>query len=222
MTLLTFTEENYLQAIYALQTNNASGEVSVNEIAERMKTKPATVTDMMKKLSAKDLVVYERYKKLILSESGKLVALQIVRKHRLWETFLHQMLHFSWDEVHEVAEELEHIHSQKLIDGLDKLLKYPQYDPHGDPIPNEKGILPNASTMMLSNVVVGSACILVGVKDTSSAFLKQLKKLNLDLGNEIKVLEEMPFDHSIVVLVDNENQLMLSEKIAANLLVRIN
>src|SRR5690606_17360442 len=132
MTELSFTEENYLKCIYYLEHQSPSKEVSVNEIAERMHTRPATVTDMLRKLSDKKLIIYEKYKKTKLSKNGEKASLAIIRRHRLWEVFLHDQLHFTWDEVHEVAEELEHIRSAKLIERLDEFLEFPSFDPHGD------------------------------------------------------------------------------------------
>ncbi len=221
MQQLTLTEENYLKAIYSIQNHNESGEVSVNEIAERMQTKPATVTDMLRKLSEKELIHYEKYKKIQLSEYGLSIVLQIVRKHRLWETFLHDMLNFSWDEVHEVAEQLEHIHSQKLIDRLDHILGYPKFDPHGDPIPDAKGQMPSSSTLPLSEIELNTSSVIVAVRDTSSAFLQQLQRMGLQIGTSIAVNEKMPYDKSIMVQINGTQSTMLSEKIATNLLVAI-
>lgn len=220
MSVLTFTEENYLKAIYTVQYREDKGEVSVNEIADRMQTRPATVTDMLRKLSEKELIEYEKYKKLKLSPSGLKVALEIVRKHRLWETFLHDKLNFSWDEVHEVAEQLEHIHSQKLTDRLDAFLEYPKFDPHGDPIPDAKGELPEASTLRLADAKLNKTYMIVAVKDTSSSFLQQLEKMDLAIGSTVAVTERMPYDNSNMIQTAKQKQLMLSEKIAANLLVK--
>jgi DtxR family transcriptional regulator, Mn-dependent transcriptional regulator len=217
---LTFTEENYLKAIYAIQHNNAVGEVSVNEIAERMQTRPATVTDMLRKLSDKALIHYAKYKKLTLTETGITRALQIIRKHRLWETFLHEKLHFSWDEVHEVAEQLEHIQSHKLIEKLDEFLSFPQYDPHGDPIPDARGILPLSSTLLLHETELNKLFQVVAVKDTSSAFLQQLERLGLQIGIRLVVEERLPFDKSILARIENDQPVMLSEKVAQNIIVR--
>ena len=217
---LTLTEENYIKAIYSIQYREDKGEVSVNEIAEQMQTRPATVTDMLRKLSEKELIEYEKYKKLKLSPEGLKIALQIVRKHRLWETFLHDKLNFSWDEVHEVAEQLEHIHSKKLTDRLDEFLEYPKFDPHGDPIPNAKGELPAASTLTLAEAQLQKSYLIVAVRDTSPSFLQQLEKLNLAIGSAISIAERMPFDNSNVVKTANNKELMLSEKIAVNILVK--
>lgn len=215
----SFTEENYLKAIYYLQQESSSQEVSVNDIAERMSTRPATVTDMLRKLSEKKLIHYEKYKKTQLSKSGVSVALQIVRKHRLWEVFLHEKLRFSWDEVHEVAEELEHIRSAKLIERLDEFLGFPRFDPHGDPIPNAAGEVRPASNTTLSESEAGKKLVLVAVKDTSSAFLQHLERFGLHIGSALTVNEFLPFDHSVMVTIDKAEPVMLSEKIATNLLV---
>lgn len=215
----SFTEENYLKAIYYLQQESSSQEVSVNDIAERMSTRPATVTDMLRKLSEKKLIHYEKYKKTQLSKSGVSVALQIVRKHRLWEVFLHEKLRFSWDEVHEVAEELEHIRSAKLIERLDEFLGFPRFDPHGDPIPNAAGEVKPASNTTLSESEAGKKLVLVAVKDTSSAFLQHLERFGLHIGSTLTVNEFLPFDHSVMVTIDKAEPVMLSEKIATNLLV---
>ncbi|MBS1772642.1 MAG: metal-dependent transcriptional regulator [Bacteroidetes bacterium] len=219
MLLLTYTEENYIKAIYTIQHANVSGEVSVNEIAERVQTRPATVTDMLKKLSEKGYIHYEKYKKVQLSKSGIKTALSILRKHRLWETFLHKKLHFSWDEVHEVAEQLEHIHSQKLIERLDEFLGFPEFDPHGDPIPKQNGDMPSSSSVLLNEKKQGEHCKIVAVKDTTTAFLQQLERYGIKIGSKITITELMPFDHSIVIKNDKGDSFQLSEKIAANLLV---
>jgi DtxR family Mn-dependent transcriptional regulator len=219
MQVLTFTEENYLKAIYNIQHNNATGEVSVNEIAERMSTRPATVTDMLRKLSEKQLIHYEKYKKIQLSASGSSLALAILRKHRLWETFLYDKLSFSWGEVHEVAEQLEHIQSQKLIDKLDELLGHPEFDPHGDPIPRPNGDLPVSSALALSELKKGDKVKIVAVKDTSTAFLQQLEHFQLQIGSTLSIIDKLPYDNSMVVKTKQGETLQLSEKIAKNLLV---
>lgn len=216
---LTYTEENYLKAIYSIQHGTDAGEASVNEIAERMQTKPATVTDMLRKLSDKALIHYEKYKKVQLAETGTKAALLILRKHRLWETFLHKKLNFSWDEVHEVAEQLEHIHSQKLIERLDEFLGFPEYDPHGDPIPKSNGDIPVSTALMLSEMKIGDNCKIVAVKDTTTAFLHQLERFDLKIGSKLSIVERMPYDNSIIVKNETDKEFQLSEKIAANLLV---
>lgn len=218
MIRLSFTEENYLKSIYTLQNRSAASEVSVNEIAERMQTKPATVSDMLRKLSEKELIHYEKYKKIQLTDSGVLYALQILRKHRLWETFLHDKLKFSWDEVHEVADQLEHIHSEQLIERLDEYLGFPNYDPHGDPIPNVAGEVPTTTGQLLKDAPLQEKFRIIAVKDTSASFLQQLERLGLQIGVAIKKTEQLPFDNSLVI-ESNGKSFMISEKIAENLLV---
>lgn len=216
---LSFTEENYLKTIFYLQQESPAGEVSVNEIAESMNTRPATVTDMLRRLSEKKLVDYEKYRKSRLSPGGRDHALQVIRKHRLWEVFLHDQLQFSWDEVHEVAEELEHIRSPKLIERLDALLNYPRFDPHGDPIPNAAGEIRPASNTALSEMESGSVVRLVAVKDTSTAFLHHLERFGLSIGAFMEVTEKLPFDGSLMIRVNKAKAVMLSQKIAEKLLV---
>lgn len=217
--LLTYTEENYIKAIYSIGGTTISGEVSVNEIAERMQTRPATVTDMLRKLSEKELINYEKYKKITLTKSGSKQALSIIRKHRLWESFLYAKLNFSWDEVHEVAEQLEHIQSTKLIERLDEFLGYPEYDPHGDPIPKPNGEIPKSAAQLLSERQQGKLSKIVAVKDTTPAFLQQLERFGLKIGSKITVVEIMPYDKSMIVKTDNDKNLQLSYLIATNLLV---
>ncbi len=216
---LTYTEENYIKAIYSIGGASGAGKVSVNEIAERMLTRPATVTDMLRKLSEKGLIHYEKYKKITLSKSGSKVALNIVRKHRLWESFLYSKLNFSWDEVHEVAEQLEHIQSVKLIERLDEFLGFPEYDPHGDPIPKQNGEMPKSGAQLLTEKTPDQSCKIVAVKDTTSVFLQQLERFGLKIGSKITVVEIMPFDKSIIMKIDGAKQLQLSHIVAANLLV---
>lgn len=221
MSLLTYTEENYLKAIYSIQAHSEQKGVSVNEIAERMHTKPGTVTDMLRKLSEKALIHYEKYKKVELSSTGQSAALSVLRKHRLWETFLHHKLNFQWDEVHEVAEQLEHIQSQKLIDSLDEFLGFPEFDPHGDPIPKPNGDLPYSATIPIAEAGAGDKCKLVGVRDTSTPFLQQLEKMKLQIGSILTVTEIMPYDKSVMITNESGATFQLSEKIARNLLVSI-
>jgi len=216
---MTFSEENYLKAIYHL-TASSDAEVSTNAIAEMMETKASSVTDMLKKLAEKDLVNYKKYQGVSLTENGKLAAKMIVRKHRLWEVFLVEKLDFSWDEVHDIAEQLEHIKSEKLINKLDDFLGNPTEDPHGDPIPNAQGQIPKIEKQLLSDLAEGQNGICVGVKDTSSEFLKYLDKQGIALGSAIQILGKESFDLSLRIKV-NENHLNISNKIASNLFVKL-
>ncbi|NGY36777.1 metal-dependent transcriptional regulator [Flavobacterium sp. XN-5] len=215
---MTFSEENYLKAIYHL-TLVSNSEVSTNAIAEMMETKASSVTDMLKKLAEKDLVNYKKYRGVSLTEPGKLAAKMIVRKHRLWEVFLVEKLDFSWDEVHDIAEQLEHIKSEKLINKLDDFLGNPTEDPHGDPIPNAEGQIVKIEKHLLSELEVNQIGICVGVKDTSSEFLKYLDKQGIALGSKIEVVGKESFDLSVRIKVD-EKGLSISNKIASNLYIK--
>ncbi len=216
--LLTRAEENYIKTIFHLG-GKESQLVSTNAIAEEMDTKPSSVTDMAKKLAEKELVNYVKYQGVSLTEMGIEKALTIIRKHRLWEVFLVRKLDFSWDEVHEVAEQLEHIKSEKLIDKLDALLDFPKYDPHGDPIPSKTGEFLERDKQLLSELPVKSKGVCVGVKDTSSTFLKFLDKNKIALGNTITILDKEEFDDSLRIQI-GDHQLQISNQIATNLYVK--
>lgn len=214
---MTFSEENYLKTIYHITVVSHS-EVSTNAIAEMMETKASSVTDMIKKLAEKDLVHYKKYQGVSLTEAGKLAAKMIVRKHRLWEVFLVEKLDFSWDEVHDIAEQLEHIKSEQLINKLDDFLGNPTTDPHGDPIPSRDGQILKIDKQLLSELSANQKGICVGVKDTSSEFLKYLDKQKIALGSKIEVLSKESFDLSFKIKVDG-TILTISNKIASNLFV---
>ncbi len=216
---MTFSEENYLKTIYHL-TTISEAEVSTNAIAEKMETKASSVTDMLRKLAEKNLVDYKKYQGVFLTEKGKLAAKMIVRKHRLWEVFLVEKLHFTWDEVHDVAEQLEHIKSEQLINKLDDFLGNPTEDPHGDPIPDAKGKIVKTEKQLLSDLEVNQTGICVGVKDSSSEFLKYLDKQEIALGSKIEIVSRETFDSSTKIKVDTK-ELTISHKIATNLFVKI-
>ncbi|AWI25024.1 metal-dependent transcriptional regulator [Flavobacterium pallidum] len=215
---MTFSEENYLKTIYHL-TNLTDGEVSTNAIADRMETKASSVTDMLKKLAEKDLVNYKKYQGVSLTDNGRLAAKMIVRKHRLWEVFLVEKLDFAWDEVHDIAEQLEHIKSEKLINKLDDFLGNPTEDPHGDPIPDAHGRIIKIEKQLLSELAENQSGICVGVKDTSSEFLQYLDKQAIALGSKITVLSKESFDQSLRIVVEGREH-AISSKIAANLFVK--
>lgn len=217
---MTHSEENYIKGIYHLSQGGKKA-ISTNALAGRMETKPSSVTDMVKRLSDKGLVHYKKYQGVRLTEQGTRQALKVIRKHRLWETFLVQKLDFSWDEVHEVAEQLEHIESEKLIDRLDALLDFPEYDPHGDPIPDKDGKFKIRDKKLLSNMPVPSQAVCVGVRDSSAPFLKFLDRNHIALGREIKILEKEPYDHSMHVQIGGHT-LRISNQIASNLYVKPN
>ena len=217
--MITLTEENYIKAIYHLGKRGVSN-VSTNTLAKAMDTKASSVTDMIKKLSDKGYADYKKYKGVSLTEKGKTIAINVVRKHRLWEVFLVDKLNFSWDEIHEVAEQLEHIKSDKLIKQLDAFLDYPTHDPHGDPIPDETGKINSIDKILLSQAQEQDTFICVGVNDSSSEFLKYLDKNNIALGTVFKVLYREPFDNSVTILV-NHKELIISNVIANNLYVKL-
>ncbi len=215
---MTRAEENYLKAIFHLG-ESSKGVIATNAIARQIKTKPSSVTDMVKRLSEKGLLTYTPYKGVSLSSKGTVSALKVIRKHRLWETFLVEKLNFMWDEVHEIAEQLEHIHSEKLIERLDAFLGHPKLDPHGDPIPNPKGEIHHEPKISLAEIPVASEGICVGVKDSSASFLSFLNRNKVALGDRITVLNREEFDGSLYIKVRNK-QLRISKEIAANLYIR--
>lgn len=216
--MFTRSEENYLKAIFHLEMDANSG-ISTNAIASKLDTKASSVTDMIKKLADKDLLIYKKYQGVYLTDLGKKIAAGVVRKHRLWEVFLVEKLDFSWDEVHDVAEQLEHIQSPKLIHQLDAFLGNPKTDPHGDPIPDEEGNFDNIDKRLLSTLKQGEFGICVGVDDSSSDFLKYLDKNKIGLGQKIEVIALEPFDGSLTIKVDDQ-QLSISHKISTNIYIQ--
>ncbi|MBC7758846.1 MAG: metal-dependent transcriptional regulator [Phormidesmis sp. FL-bin-119] len=214
----SFTEENYLKAIYHLSDQSNSG-VSTNAIAEVTNTKAASVTDMLKKLADKKLINYIKYQGVTLTEIGLKAALNIIRKHRLWEVFLVEKLGFKWDEVHDIAEELEHINSAMLIERLDDFLGNPAADPHGDPIPDRTGNFLHKKLVKVSEMKQGQAGTISGVNEHSSVFLKHLEKLGLTLGTKIIIAELVEFDGSIMLAVDKKKEITISREVAKNILV---
>jgi DtxR family Mn-dependent transcriptional regulator len=219
--MLSYTEENYLKALLKISFAHVDLGVGTNELASVLAVKPATANDMLKKLKEKELVDYEKYGKIRLTASGKKRGIDVIRKHRLWETFLYKKLEFSWDEVHEVAEQLEHIQSEKLVDKLDKFLDYPEFDPHGDPIPNKKGELKVQFKKTLADVAVGSSCKMVAVKDNSSSFLQYVVKVGLGINNEILVVSKQDYDALTVIKVNGVKS-SVSQKFAENIFVVCN
>jgi DtxR family Mn-dependent transcriptional regulator len=217
--MATLSEENYLKAIFHL-ANDDDAAVSTNAIARKMETKASSATDMIQKLFEKGLIDYQKYKGVKLTENGRLAAVSVIRKHRLWEVFLVDKLRFSWDEVHEVAEQLEHIKSKKLISELDAFLEFPKEDPHGDPIPDHKGNMPYSKKLLLAKVKRSQRCICVGVKDSTRNFLQYLDKYKIALGTEITVLSRESYDESMEVKVNNIKR-SISKEVAHNLYVII-
>jgi DtxR family Mn-dependent transcriptional regulator len=219
--MLSYTEENYLKALLKLSFQNEDKpEAGTNEMAAYLGVKPATATDMLKKLKEKELVTYKKYGKILLTETGKKNGIAILRKHRLWETFLYEKLDFSWDEVHEVAEQLEHIQSAKLVDKLEEFLEFPEFDPHGDPIPKANGEMPAIAKTLLSELKPGDFCTVAAVKDTSTLFLQYLEKLQITIGTKIKIVEVIDFDGSLYVEIAGAEARSVSMKFAESLFVQ--
>jgi DtxR family transcriptional regulator, Mn-dependent transcriptional regulator len=215
---MTTSEENYIKVIYHLSLVSPKG-VNTNAIAGMLDTKASSVTDMLKKLAEKDLVSYQKYQGVTLTTTGFLSAKMIVRKHRLWEVFLVEKLGFNWDEVHSIAEELEHIKSETLINRLDKFLDFPEFDPHGDPIPNEKGEMKKINKLLLSEVDLNTSCLCIGVKNSSSDFLQYLDKQSIALGSILMVKEKENYDDTLTIEI-NSKLITISNKTATNLYVQ--
>ena len=218
--MITLAEENYLKAILSISLNY-DGKVSTNVIAGEIGTSAASVSDMLKKLQDKKLVKYKKYKGVSLTKKGNSFATSVIRKHRLWETFLVNNLNFDWGEVHDVAEQLEHIKSPELIDRLDTFLEYPRFDPHGEPIPNKEGKIPRTNTTPLNELQPRTKGKVMGVTLDEKAFLEYLTKLNISIGIEIKILEKMSFDQSISIKIGNSKQ-HISNDVAKHLLIKTN
>ncbi|AQG77923.1 metal-dependent transcriptional regulator [Spirosoma montaniterrae] len=214
----SFTEENYLKTIYYLATRQ-QGEVSTNALAEMTATKAASVTDMLRKLADKQLIHYKKYQGVRLTDEGERLALQVIRRHRLWEVFLVEKLGFGWDEVHEIAEELEHIRSEELVARLDTYLGHPQFDPHGDPIPTPAGQMPETGYQKLSDMTVGAQVRLMGVLEHSTEFLQHLDRSDLTLGCTVAVSDVNSFDKSVLVKTAAGRTVFVSHEVAKNLLV---
>ena len=217
--MYSFTEENYLKAIYKLSDVDGNG-VSTNSIAEKLETKAASVTDMIKKLSNKKLLKYEKYKGVNLTQKGKDVAIQTIRKHRIWEVFLHEKLKFGWEEVHDVAEQLEHIQSELLINKLDEFLGFPTHDPHGDPIPGKNGEFQGNPFASLDTVELNKKVVLSGVINHSVSFLQHLKKIDLTLGQQLTIIERNDYDQSLKLMLNDQVEIFISNEVAKNILVK--
>lgn len=215
---LSFAEENYLKTIYHL-SHGGEKEVSTNAIAEALDTKAASVSDMIRKLHNKGVVSYQKYQGVNISPEGSRAALQLIRKHRLWEVFLVEKLKFNWDEVHEIAEQLEHIRSPLLIKRLDEFLGFPKMDPHGDPIPDENGEFKEKPKTALNEAEINQSGVIVGVKDTSAPFLQYIDKLGATLGAKLRVMDKVEFDGSMELLIDGKKHVFVSKEVAKNILI---
>ncbi len=210
------TEENYIKAIFHL-SEDGDENISTNDIARSVSAKAASVTDMLKKLKEKKLITYEKYRGVRLTKVGEKIAKSIVRKHRLWEVFLVEKLGYSWDKIHDIAEQLEHIHSEELISKLDKFLGYPKLDPHGDPIPDASGNIKSQKQSLLSKLKKGEKGKVVGVKDSSSQLLRYLDATGIHLGSLIEVKEVIEFDGSVIIQIDKKTKATISKLAAQNI-----
>lgn len=213
------TEENYLKAIYLLTEKDSARAVATNELSAQMNTRAASVTDMLKRLADKRLIHYKKYKGVMLTTTGKSQALAIVRKHRLWEYFLVEKLKFQWDEVHAVAEELEHVKSEALIDKLDSYLNNPKFDPHGDPIPDRLGKLSASGFKNLTSLKVNEKGKVAAVIEQQPAFLKYLDKLHIHMSTPLKVVEHIAFDKSMTISINQTATVNISHEVAKNILI---
>lgn len=215
---LTYAEENYLKAILRLSKPH-DVSVSTNAIAAHLETSAASVTDMLKKLADKELITYQKYKGAQLTDTGYKIATSLVRKHRLWEVFLVQSLGMTWDEVHEIAEELEHIQSDQLIERLDAFLGFPKYDPHGDPIPNAQGKYTLRAQMLLTELQPGQEGVVIGVKEADNLLLRHLKEKGITIGKKAKLLTTDAYDQSVILFIE-DHEMSISGKVAQNILIK--
>lgn len=218
--MISSTEEDYIKSIFTISRNTKQNLVGTNQIAQKLNTSAASVTDMLRKLSTKKLVEYEKYKGVKLSQKGSTRAIKLLRKHRLWESFLVQKLGFGWDEVHSIAEQLEHIQSDLLIERLDEFLEFPKFDPHGDPIPDKQGIFTIRNQFNLHQLMKGDHASLVGVKKHDKEFLNHLDNLSIRLGSHFEILEQYEYDGSIKIKLNGTDELTLSKEIAGNLFLK--
>lgn len=215
---LTYAEENYLKAILRLSKPH-DVSVSTNAIAALLETSAASVTDMLKKLADKELITYQKYKGAQLTEMGNKIATTLVRKHRLWEVFLVQSLGMTWDEVHEIAEELEHIQSDQLIERLDAFLGFPKYDPHGDPIPNAQGKYTLRAQMLLTELQPGQEGVVIGVKEADNLLLRHLNEKGITIGKKAKLVTSDAYDQSVILSIE-DHEMSISGKVAQNILIK--
>ena len=217
---LSSTEENYLKCIYKL-SQTIEDEINTNAIAAELSTSPASVTDMLKRLSEKKLISYIRYKGVRLTNSGEKYATGLIRKHRLWEVFLVDKLNFTWDEVHDIAEQMEHVHSDELTERLDDFLGYPKFDPHGDAIPDKNGKYTPRKQALLSELGKGKKGVILGVNEHSPVFLQYLDTQKLGIGTQVEVTAHTPYDNSLTIKIGKDRTLTVSHQVARNLFISL-
>jgi DtxR family Mn-dependent transcriptional regulator len=214
----TLSEENYLKIIYNLDKQGVK-KVTPTAIGKALLNNPASVIDMLKKLTDKKLITYDKTKGAKLTSAGKVIAISVIRRHRLWEVFLAEKLAYEWDQVHDIAEQLEHIRSPDLADRLDKFLGFPKHDPHGDPIPSANGEMVLINRLMLEEAAIGKMYKVIGVKDSSPEFLQYLKRLDVGIGTTIIVKEKITFDNSMMIQIGKNRQTTVSRVFSQNLLI---
>ncbi len=214
----TITEENYIKAIFHL-SEAGDENISTSDISKAVNATAASVTDMLKKLKQKKIVTYEKYYGVRLTTQGEKIAKSVIRKHRLWEVFLVEKLNYSWDRIHDIAEQLEHIQSDELIEKLEKFLGYPKFDPHGDPIPDAKGNMKSQKQTLLNKLPKGYKGTVVGVKDSSSELLQYLNELDIYLGTAIEINDIIEFDGSFMVTINRKKKASLSKLVTQNIFV---
>jgi DtxR family Mn-dependent transcriptional regulator len=220
MKSLSAVEENYLKYIFQLSEINEKGVVKTNDLAYKLEHSAASVTDMLKKLSDKKLVQYKKYYGVSLTKLGLQIAIQVLRKHRLWETFLAKNLKFTWDKIHDIAEQLEHIQSDELVNRMDAYLGFPKFDPHGDPIPDKLGNMQVPNVICLANAKLKRQYILANVNNDSTLFLKYLNKIQLQLNDKIKIIDKEEFDETIQLMINDKRPLTISKDAAQNMFVK--
>jgi len=216
----TYREENYLKAIYQLANDDKNKTVSATEIANWLEVKPPTVLEKLAILVKKEYISYNKYDGAKLSHTGKEIALNIVRRHRIWETYLYKELKFSWSEVHEIAEQLEHVNSDKLIDKIYDVIGRPDFDPHGDPIPNKQGKLPKSNRRPLAKSIKGCRCVVLGVSEHSEVFLNYLTELKIGLNDKLTVEQINTYDDSLKLSTKHKEHILMSAKAAQQILVQ--
>ncbi|MEO8146946.1 MAG: metal-dependent transcriptional regulator [Bacteroidia bacterium] len=216
----SYTIENYLKAIYKL-SEKTTDTVTTNDIAAALSTKASSANDMIRKLALKKYLKHEKYRGVQMTDKGNKVALNVIRRHRLWELFLVKTLGFKWNEVHVIAEQMEHVVSDDLINRLDHFLGYPKFDPHGDPIPDANGKIQKLPLIPLEELKKGQSGTVTAVVDHSDAFLKYLEKHQLNIGCKLKVIDRNEYDNSLNLSINKNQTLHVSSTVAANLLIKI-
>lgn len=213
----TLTEENYIKTIYSLSFE--AGEVTVSELARKLNVKLPTVNSMIKKLAAKKVVSYAPYRGIKITERGKKEALSIIRKHRLAELFLVEVMGLGWEEVHDIAEQLEHVESERFYDRIDEMLGKPKVDPHGEPIPDVNGRIHSNAGMALSQLKEGSSAKIISVSNDEKNFLDHLNAKGLRIGDTITLKKKELFDGSVVIITKSKKETLLTHQVAERIRV---